>query len=154
MKTIDSGFPVYPLPNGPTSFPFVSIFTTPVGVLNVVTYRLPVTSNAIPVLETCPVFIVPRNVPSDLKTPTKPFPKDAKSWPSWYGPVKIGVTIRLVEPTTPACVAIIVTGPPAFAAVARPVVLTVAIVASDEVHVAVFVRSRCVMSLKVPVAVS
>jgi hypothetical protein len=50
------------------------------------------------------------------------------------------VTVSEAVPAMAPEVAVRVTGPPAFTPVATPLALTVAIVLSDEVHVAVLVR--------------
>jgi len=69
LTKTDSGeeFPVAlagKLPNGPTRFPFTSNLTTPVGSPNVVTYKFPDRSKAIPAESGWPVLSVPIIVPS------------------------------------------------------------------------------------------
>ena len=63
------------------------------------------------------------------------------------------VTVREAVALTPPCAAVIVTGPPAFTPVATPLALMVAMVVSDDVHVAVLVRFCVVPSEYWPVAV-
>ena len=63
------------------------------------------------------------------------------------------VAVNVVWPVTPLCVAEIV-ALPAFFEVASPVALTVAIVVSEDAHVAVFVKFCVELSEKVPVAVN
>src|SRR5260370_295595 len=64
------------------------------------------------------------------------------------------VTVSEAVPAMAPEVAVRVTGPPAFTPVATPLALTVAIVLSDEVHVAVLVRFCVVPSEKCPVALN
>jgi len=63
------------------------------------------------------------------------------------------VTCRVVEPDTEAVEAMIVEFP-VVKAVARPELLTVATLPAEDVHIALFVMSCMVPSLKVPVAVN
>src|SRR5258708_16394905 len=64
------------------------------------------------------------------------------------------VTVSEAVPAIAPGAAVRVTGPPAFTPVATPLALTVAIVLSDEVHVAVLVRFCVVPSEKCPVALN
>src|SRR5258708_26930807 len=64
------------------------------------------------------------------------------------------VTVSEAVPAMAPEVAVRVTGPPAFTPVATPLALTVAMVLSDEVHVAVLVRFCVVPSEKCPVALN
>src|SRR5258707_12635190 len=64
------------------------------------------------------------------------------------------VTVSEAVPAMAPEVAVRVTGPPAFTPVATPLALTMAIVLSDEVHVAVLVRFCVVPSEKCPVALN
>jgi hypothetical protein len=64
--------------------------------------------------------------------------------------VVVIVVVPLIDPDA----ALIVTGPPAFTPVARPVGLIVTSVASDELQVTEFVRFCVEVSLNVPVAVN
>jgi hypothetical protein len=69
-----------------------------------------------------------------------------------------GTTVSAAVPLIAPDTALIVTGPPAFTPVARPcvpaVLLIVAMVVSDELHVTEFVRFCVELSLNVPVAVN
>ena len=64
--------------------------------------------------------------------------------------------IIVVDPLVTGALAVIVTGPPAATHVARPAVLIVATVVTDDVHVSpsVVVSMRVVLLLNVPVAVN
>jgi hypothetical protein len=65
-----------------------------------------------------------------------------------------GLTVSCAEPVTVPEAALMDTGPPAFTPVALPVLLTVAMVASDDDHVAVDEMSCVVPLLKVAVALN
>jgi hypothetical protein len=65
-----------------------------------------------------------------------------------------GVTLRLVEPVSEACLAEIVVVCPAVIPVAKPVTVIVATAVLEEVHVTVLVRSWVLLSEKVPDALN
>ena len=80
---MDSGSELYPLPNVPIKFPVLSNLAT-VWLSNMVTYKFPDLSNAIPVVKPLPATgatSVLTGAPSDRRHCTEPLPTATNTSP-------------------------------------------------------------------------